>query len=199
VRPPSSDERWREIRAAAPRKPSARARTEIEQALAEFAFNREVFASKIEGERASEKEIIDLAGKLKTALYRRRRQAPWPEDDPELPLRELQAVTSISWRHQDILGELRRRDPALGVLLRRLLDIWVDHFGGTLTVSDPPGGGAPGCKLVRFVQAATRGVLRPPISPHTIRAYTRKPNKPKPKTRKPKRVRRAKGILPPAK
>jgi hypothetical protein len=121
-------------------------------------------------------------------------------------LRELQAVTSILWHHQGTLDDMNRRDPALALLLlRRLLDIWVDHFGGALTVSDPPrrtrSGRAPTGRLVRFVQAATRGVRKPPISPHTIRAYAkrRKPSTPKPKTRKPKRARRAKGISTPAK
>ena len=115
---------------------------------------------------------------------------PWPEHDPEQPLRDLQAVISILSRHQGILDDLKRRDPALELLLSRLLDIWVDHFGGKLTVTDPTRRrGAPSGPLVRFVLAATRGVLKPPISPHTIRAYARRR----------KRTRRAKGILPPAK
>jgi hypothetical protein len=194
VRPPrapiASEEWWREIRAAAaPRVPSVTAGIEIERALAEYFFTKEVVESgKVEAERAREKEIVDLAGKLKVALYWRRRQVPWPEHDPEQPLRELQAVMSIERRHQGILDDLKRRDPARVLLLWRLLDIWVDHFGGTLTVTDRAGR-APTGPLVRFVLAATRGVLKPPISPHTIRAYTRKP----------KRARRAKGISPPAK
>ena len=184
-----SDERWREIlAAAAPRVPSATAGTEIERALAEYIFAKEVVESgKVEAERAREKKIVDLAGQLKTALYWRRRQVPWPEHDPEQPLRELQAVTSILWHHQGILDDLNRRDPALQLLLRRLLDIWVVHFGGNLTTTDPTRpGGAPSGPLVRFVLAATRGVLKRPISPHTIRAYARR-----------ERARRAKGILPP--
>jgi hypothetical protein len=180
--------------AAAPRVPRATARSEIERALAEFAFGKKVIESKVEAERARQKEIIECARQLKIVLHRRRRQVPWPEHDPEQPLRDLQAVISILWRHQGILDDLKRRDPARTLLLWRLLDIWVDHFGGTLTVSDPPGGGAPAGPLVRFVLAVTRGVLEPPISPHTIRAYTRKPN-----ARKPKRARRAKGISTPRK
>ena len=171
-----SDERWREIlAAAAPRVPSATAGTEIERALAEYFFGKKVIESgKAEVERARQKQIVDLAGQLKTVLYWRRRQVPWPEHDPEQPLRELQAVTSISWRHQGILDDLRRRDPALELLLRRLLDIWVDHFGGKLTVTDPTRRhGAPSGPLVRFVLAATRGVRKPP-SPHTIRAYVKR-------------------------
>jgi hypothetical protein len=186
-----SDEQWREIlAAAAPCAPSATAGPEIERALAEYVFAKEVVESgKVEVERARQKQIVDLASKLKTALYWRRRQVPWPEDDPEQPLRELQAVTSILWRHEGILDDLKRRDPALAMLLRRLLDIWVDHFGGKLTVTDPTRRrGAPSGPLVRFVLAATRGVLKPPISPHTIRAGARR-----------ERARRAKGILPPAK
>jgi hypothetical protein len=180
--------------AAAPRVPRATARSEIERALAEFAFGKKVIESKVEAERARQKEIIECARQLKIVLHRRRRQVPWPEHDPEQPLRELQAVISIERRHEGILADLKRRDPARTLLLWRLLDIWVDHFGGTLTVSDPPGGGAPAGPLVRFVLAVTRGVLEPPISPHTIRAYTRKPN-----ARKPKRARRAKGISTPRK
>jgi hypothetical protein len=186
-----SDERWREIlAAAAPREPSGRAGTEIERALEEYIFGKKVIESgKVEVERARQKQIVDLASKLKTALYWRRRQVPWPEHDPEQPLRDLQAVISILWRHQGILDDLKRRDPALELLLSRLLDIWVDHFGGKLTVTDPTRcRGAPSGPLVRFVLAATRNVLKPPISPHTIRAYARRR----------KRTRRAKGILPPA-
>jgi hypothetical protein len=183
-----SDERWREIRAAAaPYVPSATAGTEIDRALAEYVFGK-IDPEKVEVERARQKQIVDLASKLKTALYWRRRQVPWPEHDPEQPLRDLQAVTSILWRHQSILDDLKRRDPARAFLLWRLLDIWVDHFSGKLTVTDPTHRrGAPSGPLVRFVLAATRGVLKPPISPHTIRAYARE------------RARRAKGILPPAK
>ena len=187
-----SDEWWQEIlAAAAPRVPSATGGAEIERALEEYFFGRELIESgKVEVERARQKQIVDLASKLKTALYWRRRQVPWPEHDPEQPLRDLQAVISILWRHQGILDDLKRRDPALELLLSRLLDIWVDHFGGKLTVTDPTRRrGAPSGPLVRFVLAATRGVLKPPISPHTIRAYARRR----------KRTRRAKGILPPAK
>jgi hypothetical protein len=183
-----SDEQWWEIlAAAAPCVPSATAGAEIERALAEYVFGK-IDPEKVEVERARQKQIVHLASKLQTALYWRRRQVPWPEHDPEQPLRDLQAVISILWRHQGILDDLKRRDPARVLLLRRLLDIWVDHFGGTLTVTDRAGR-APSGPLVRFVLAATRGVLKPPISPHTIRAYTRKP----------KRARRAKGISPPAK
>jgi len=182
-----SDERWREIlAAAAPRRvPSATAGTEIERALAEYFFGKKVIESgKVEVERARQKQIVDLARQLKTALYWRRRQVPWPEHDPEQPLRDLQAVTSILWRHQGILDDLKRRDPARAFLLWRLLNIWCDHFGGKLTVTDPTHRrGAPSGPLVRFVLAATRGVLKPPISPHTIRAYARR-----------ERARRAKGI-----
>jgi hypothetical protein len=186
-----SDERWREILAAAgPRVPSATAGTEIERALAEYILAKEdVESGKVEAERAREKEIVDLAGQLKTALYWHRRQVPWPEHDPGQPLRELQAVITLYRRHQGILDDLNRRDPALELLLRRLLDIWVVHFGGNLTTTDPTGpGGAPSGPLVRFVLEATRGVLKRPISPHTIRSYARR-----------ERERRAKGILPPSK
>jgi hypothetical protein len=185
-----SDEWWQKIlAAAAPRVPSATGGAEIERALEEYFFGRELIESgKVEVERARQKQIVDLASKLKTALYWRRRQVPWPEHDLEQPLRELQAVISIERCHQGILDDLKRRDPARVLLLWRLLDIWINHFGGTLTVTDRAGR-APSGPLVRFVLAATRGVLKPPISPHTIRAYTRKP----------KRARRAKGISPPAK
>jgi hypothetical protein len=183
-----SDEQWREIlAAAAPRGPSATAGPEIERTLAEYVFSKKVIdPRKVKVERAREKKIVDLAGQLKTALYRHRRQVPWPEHDPEQPLRELQAVISILWSHQSILDDLKRRDPARAFLLWRLLNIWCDHFGGKLTVTDPTRRrGAPGGPLVRFVLAATRGVLKPPISPHTIRAYAKR-----------ERARRAKGILP---
>jgi hypothetical protein len=186
-----SDEGWREIlEAAAPRVPSATAGAEIERALAEYFLGKEVVESrKLEAERARQKRIVDLVGQLKTALYWRRRQVPWPEHDPEQPLRELQAVTSILWSHQGILDDLKRRNPAHAFLLRRLLNIWCDHFGGKLTVTDPTRPrGAPSGPLVRFVLAATRGVLKPPISPHTIRACALR-----------ERARRAKGILPTAK
>jgi hypothetical protein len=187
--PIDSDERWRETRAAAaPRVPSATAGTEIERALAEY-FGKITDPKKLLVEREREKQIVNLASRLKTALYWRRRQVPWPEHDPEQPLRELQAVTSILWSHQSILDDHKRRDPARALLLRRLLDIWVDHFGGKLTTSDPTlGRGAPSGPLVRFMLAATRGICKPPISPHTIRAYARR-----------ERAWRAKGILPPAK
>jgi hypothetical protein len=188
--PVLSDERWREIRTAAAREPSATARTEIERALAEYFFGKKVIESgKLGAERDRQKQIIDLARQLKTALYGRRRQVPWPEHDPDKPLRELQAVTLISWHHQGILDELYRRDPARALLLWRLLGIWCDHFGGTLTVTDPTRRRrAPSGALVRFVLAATRGLLRPPMNPHTIRTYARR-----------ERARRAKGISPPAK
>jgi hypothetical protein len=193
VKPPRapivSEEQWREIRAAvAPRVPSATARDEIERALAEFAFGKKVIESKVETERARQKEIIKRARQLKIVLHRRRRQVPWPEHDPEQPLRELQAVISIERRHEGILADLKRRHPALPLLLWRLLGIWVDHFSGKLTVTDPPDGGAPRGPLVRFVLSATSDVLKPPISPHTIRAYALR-----------ERARRAKGILPSAK
>jgi hypothetical protein len=170
-----NDERWQEIlAAAAPRVPSATAGSEIERALAEYFFGKDVADSgKAEVERKREKEIIERARQLKIALHRRRRQVPWPEHDHEQPLRELQSVISIERRHQGILDHLKRRDPARALLLRRLLDIWVDHFGGKLTVTDPPGGGAPRGPLVRFVDAATSGILKPPISPHTTKAYAR--------------------------
>ena len=186
-----SDERWGNIlAAAAPRVPTARAGTEIERALEEYVFDKKVIdPRKVKVERSREKEIVDLAGKLKTALYWRRRQVPWPEHDPDQPLRELQAVASILWRHQGILDDLERRDSARAFLLSRLLNIWCDHFGGKLTVTDPTRRhGAPSGPLVRFVLAATRDVLKPPISPHTIRAYARR-----------ERARQDKGILPPAK
>ena len=65
----------------------------------------------------------------------------------------------------------RRSDPARERLMLRILDIWVDHFGGKLAVTKPTRGGAPSGPLVRFILAATRGVLKPPISPHTICDY----------------------------
>ena len=100
-----SDQQWLEIlAAAAPRVSSATAGTEIERALAEYFLGKEVKESgKVEAERAREEQIVDLARQLKTTLYWRRRQVPWPEHDPDQPLRDLQAVTSILWRHQGIL------------------------------------------------------------------------------------------------
>ena len=119
-----SDERWREIlAAAAPRVPSATAGTEIDRALTEYVGKKAIDPRKVKAERAREKQIIDLASKLKVALYWRRRQVPWPEHDPEQPLRDLQGVISILRRHQGILDDLKRRDPALELLLSRLLDI----------------------------------------------------------------------------
>jgi hypothetical protein len=159
----------------------ATTRHERPGAVAEYVFaTRVIDPRKAKAERAREKQIIDLAGQLKTVLYRHRRQVPWPEDDPEQPLRELQAVTSVLWHHQQLFDDLdilvhereRRRDPARARLLLRLLDIWVDHFGGKLGVTKPTTGrGAPSGPLVRFILAATRGVLTPPISPHTISDY----------------------------
>jgi hypothetical protein len=174
-----SDERWREIlAAAAPRVPSAAAGAEIERALAEY-FGKVIDPRKLLAEREREKKIVNLASQLKAALYSRRRQVPWPEHDPEQPLRELQAVTSVLWGHQQIFDDLdvlvhereRRSDPARALLLLRLLDIWIDDFGGKLTVTKPTSRGAPSGPLVRFVLAATRVVLEPPISPHTISDY----------------------------
>ena len=72
-----SDERWREILAAAARVPSATAGPEIERTLAEYVFGKKVIdPRKVKVERAREKKIVDLAGQLKTALYRHRRQVP---------------------------------------------------------------------------------------------------------------------------
>ena len=93
--------------------PSATAGPEIERTLAEYVFGKKVIdPRKVKVERAREKKIVDLAGQLKTALYRHRRQVPWPEHDPEQPQRELQAVISILRSHQSILDDLKRRDPA---------------------------------------------------------------------------------------
>jgi hypothetical protein len=201
-----SDEQWREIRATvAAREPSATAGAEIERALADYVFAKTlVDRTRVKAERSREKEIVDLAGQLKTALYRRRRQVPWPENDSEQPLRDLQAVTSVLWRHQQIFDDLdilvhertRRSDPARALLLLRLLDIWIDHFGGKLTVTKPTGSGAPSGPLVRFMLAATRGVLEPPISPHTIPDYV---DLKKRGRRQGSAERRAKGVLPPRK
>ena len=147
-----SDERWREIlAAAAPHVPSATAGTEIERALAEY-FEEIIDPKKLLAERAREKRIVDLASKLKTALYWRRRQVPWPKHDPEQPLRDLQAVTSVLWRHQQIFDHLdilvherkRRGDPARARLVLRLLDIWIDHFAGKLAVTQADG---PRCSI----------------------------------------------------
>jgi hypothetical protein len=169
--------------------PGETAGTGIERALAEYVGKTVINPKKIKAERAREQQIIEFAGKLKTALYWHRRKVPWPEHDPEQPLREYQAVLSILRNHQGNLDDLKRRDSARALLLSRLLDIWVDHFGGKLTVTDPTRRrGAPSGPLVRFVLAATRGVVKPPISPHTVRAAARR-----------ERARRAKGILPPAK
>ena len=199
-----SDEQWREIRAAAaPRAPSVTAGTEIERALAEY-FEEIIDPKKLLAEREREKQIVDLASKLKTALYWRRRQVPWPKHDPEQPLRDLQAVTSVLWRHQQIFDDLdilvherkRRGDPARARLVLRLLDIWIDHFAGKLTVTKPTGRGAPSGPLVRFVLAATRGVLKPPISPHTISDYV---DLKKLGRRRRSAHRRTKGVLPPRK
>ena len=79
--------------------------TEIERALAEY-FEEIIDPKKLLAEREREKQIVDLASKLKTALYWRRRQVPWPKHDPEQPLRDLQAVTSVLWRHQQIFDDL---------------------------------------------------------------------------------------------
>ena len=101
-----SDERRREILAAAtPHEPSPTAGAEIERALVDY-LGELIDPKKLLAERKREKHIVDLASKLKTALYWRRRQVPWPEHDPELPLRDLQAVTSLSRHHQQIFDDL---------------------------------------------------------------------------------------------
>jgi hypothetical protein len=66
-----SDEWWQEIlAAAAPRVPSATGGAEIERALKEYLFGREPIESgKVEVERARQKQIVDLASKLKTAAH----------------------------------------------------------------------------------------------------------------------------------
>ena len=202
--PVFSDERRREILAAAtPHEPSPTAGAEIERALVDY-LGELIDPKKLLTEREREKQIVDLASKLKTALYWRRRQVPWPEHDPELPLRDLQAVTSLSWHHQQIFDDLdtlvhereRRGDPARERLMLRILDIWVDHFGGKLSVTKPTRGGAPSGPLVRFVLAATRGVLEPPISPHTISDYV---DLKKLGQRQRRAQRRTKGVLRPRK
>jgi hypothetical protein len=203
-----SDERWREIlAAAAPYVPSATAGIEVERALAAYVFA--IDSRKVKAERAREKQIVDLASKLNAVLYSRRRQVPWPEDDPEQPLRELQAVTSVLWHHQQLFDDLdtlvheraRRSDPARALLLLRLLDIWVDHFDGKLSVTKPTKGrGAPSGPLVRFILAATHGVLKPPPSAHTISDYVdRKQDRKKRGPRQRTAQRRTRGVLLPGK
>ena len=84
---------------------------------------------------------------------------------PSQPLRDLQAVTSVLWRHQQLFDDLdilvherkRRGNPARARLVLRLLDIWIDHFVFKLTVTKPTGPAPRSGPLVRFVLAATRG------------------------------------------
>src|SRR5262249_34273073 len=153
--------------------PKPTAHGALAQALADYsglmiASNKRMAAKKLKAERMRYRRIVAHAGRLKTDLYAIRRRSPGPSNDPEQPLRDLRAVTSILWRAKiqlaglDGLARARQghRDPDREFLLARLLKAWVDHFGGALTVSDrrrrPPTG-----PLVRFLLTATKGVLDP--------------------------------------
>jgi hypothetical protein len=177
-----SDEQWREILAAAlPCAPTATARAEIERALADY---RGLVKDprKLKAARARYRHMVKVGDEFLAALDARRRELPLPEHDPDQPLRDLQAVIPVVERAHRILVGLdmvvraraKRQSPERYFLIGRLLDLWVDHFGGKLTVTDPTSRGPPAGRLVRFILAATKHELDPPISPHTIRDSVRR-------------------------
>jgi hypothetical protein len=172
-----TDARWQSIEAAAaPYVGSDRARVTVEECLHDYGhlpLDRAQLHIKREGSR----RIVDLTRDLATELLAVKRAEPWSDYDPNRPMRDLRAVRIIQYRYEtrleglDMLATLikGRRDPPRQWLYWRLLQIWVECFGGPLTVSTPPIGGAPYGPLVHFVMTVTADVLDPPATAHAIK------------------------------
>jgi hypothetical protein len=183
--PAFSDEVWREIvKAAAPMTPDDQAPAAMDECIHAY-FGLQVDPERLRQSRDRWRKVAKLARELGHELYEVKRRTPWTVPDSDRPQRDLRAVRSVQYHAESQVEgfEMRlharqgRRDPSRGWLWGRLFGIWTDHFGGRLTVTVPPGGGALTGALVRFFAVVFDRVLDETVSPHTIRDGIRRERK----------------------
>jgi hypothetical protein len=172
--PAFPDAAWREILAAAePHQPDneAEARRALDDAIFEYVAGQPNMPA-LKRARADLETAVEKLSAATKALYHIRRRTPRSgDDDPDMPLRRLQAVLGVKRELEREIADINRvtrsrqgrGNPERARLYERLLSLWVKHFGGALSFATPPKGGLPYGPAIKFVFAIS-------VIPNSLRA-----------------------------
>jgi hypothetical protein len=163
------DAAWKAVvTAATPMKPDAQARKALYECIATYLTPLDL--EQLHRTAAMWRDVHESARELSNKLLEIRRRIP-DVDDPERPLRQLRAVKEVQFHAEKQLEGYRLlergHDPTREWLWSRLFAIWIDHFGGKLTV----GRAGP---LARFVAAVFEQGLGEKMKVETFRDAARR-------------------------